>query len=285
MTDDNRYIFWMSDLSVLFKNDQYIRFIPTKEMSRVEQLNAIARFGIYLFILFMLMDRKDEWLYIPLIIIIMDIILYNLFELDDMGKKKELNRIRNLESEKFLNDNDQNGNGDGNGNGNGNSDNNYGDDDQNTKYKLEAGYYDSDGKLVIGEYRGPKGMKNGINRLYSLDETREYRKNNCMRPTEDNPMMNLNVTNMNNDNIPVQCDQNDPTIQEEIKEAFNKNLMRDVDDIFEVQNSQRQFMPLNHNIPNNQEAFAKWCYSGQDSCKINPMMCVRNNDILGMYTI
>jgi len=272
--EQSRFVYWMNDFKILYERDNYIRFFPTKNMTRIEQLNALARFSIYLTILFMLMDRMDEWLYIPLIIIIINIILYNLFEIDEKGKTTELNRIRNIENKFFLNDQDKGINRNGETNKK---------TIDPTKYSLETGYYDSNGNLISDPYNGPNQMKDEINKTYSLDEYREYVKNNCMRPTEDNPMMNLNVSHMNQDNIPVKCNLMDPLIEQEIVDAFNKNLIRDANELLETKNSQRQFMPLNNNIPNDQEAFAKWCYGAPDACKVDPMICIRSNDMLGMY--
>ena len=46
-----RYVFWLDDLTVLYNNQNYIKFVPTSDMSRIEQLNALTRFCIYLLIL------------------------------------------------------------------------------------------------------------------------------------------------------------------------------------------------------------------------------------------
>src|SRR5271166_3207557 len=73
-----RYVFWMNDITVLFKNGGYLKFVPTSDMTRIEQLNAFTRFFIYLIVLLMIFDKTDELIYIPIIGIIMVIVLYNL---------------------------------------------------------------------------------------------------------------------------------------------------------------------------------------------------------------
>lgn len=260
-----RNVYWMNDLKILYENDNYIRFFPTKTMTRIEQLNALARFSVYLFIIFIIMDRTDEWLFVPIIIIIMNIVLYNLFEIDENGKKKEFIRLSNMTND-HSNDTDDRMNH-----------------MKNKNYKISTSYYDSNGDLISSSYDRSDQMMKGIDKQYSIDEYREFVKNKCMQPTEDNPMMNLNVSHMNQDNIPIKCDPDDLLVDQKVVEAFNKNLIRDADDLLETKNSQRQFMPLNNNIPNDQEAFAKWCYGAPDACKTNPLLCVRNNDMLGMY--
>src|SRR5579863_6743477 len=65
-----RYIFWMNDISILWKNGAYLKFVPTSDMTRVEQLNALTRFCLYLIIFLLLFDRTDEFIYVPIIGII-----------------------------------------------------------------------------------------------------------------------------------------------------------------------------------------------------------------------
>lgn len=265
-SEQTRNVYWMNDLKILYENKNYIRFFPTKNMTRIEQLNALARFSIYLFIIFIIMDRKDEWLFVPIIIIIMNIVLYNLFEIDENGEKKDLMRLRNQMNDSLVHDAD-------------NMKNHM----KNINYNISTSYYDSNGVLESKPSNVSDGINEGFNKKYSLDENREFVKNNCMRPTENNPMMNQNVLDMNQDNISIKCDPYDVLVEQEVVEAFNKNLIRDANDLMGNQNSQRQFMPLNNMIPNEQEAFAKWCYGSPDACKANPLLCVRDNDMLGMY--
>ena len=59
---------------------------------------------------------------------------------------------------------------------------------------------------------------------------------------------------------------------------FNDSLIRDVDDLFERFNSQRQFYTVPGNsIPNDQDTFAKWLYARPKSCKEgNGLQCAAN---------
>jgi len=278
--EQSRNVYWMNDFKILYIDDNYIRFFPTKNMTRIEQLNALARFSIYLFIIFIIMDRKDEWLFVPIILIIMNIVLYNLLEIDDDGKKKDFTRLHNMTKDTFLRDTDHPI-----------------DRIKNKNHKVSIGYYDSNGDLVFSSSDRQDRMNDQhdkindrldrmndrLDRHYSLDEYREFVKNMCMPPTENNPMMNQNVSHMNQDNLPIRCDPDDILVEQKVVEAFNKNLIRDANDLLDTKNSQRQFMPLNNIIPNDQEAFSKWCYGDPDACKVNPLLCVRNNDMLGMY--
>ena len=61
--------FWLEDITVLYKNNNYTKIIPTSNMSRNEQLNSITRFCIYYIILLLLTNKEDEWIKLPLSII------------------------------------------------------------------------------------------------------------------------------------------------------------------------------------------------------------------------
>ena len=58
---------------------------------------------------------------------------------------------------------------------------------------------------------------------------------------------------------------------------FNHNLFRDVDELWERANSQRQFYTIpNTAIPNNQKEFANWLYrSPGGNCKTDQGRCGR----------
>ena len=110
----------------------------------------------------------------------------------------------------------------------------------------------------------------------------------CIRPTLDNPFMNVTMKDyMNIDNTtqsvvdrPVACDPNDPIIKREIDDNFNNNLYKDVNDVFGKMNSQRQFytMPWT-TIPNGQDEFAKWLYLNPKTCKEDQDFCLKYEDV------
>jgi hypothetical protein len=286
-----RYIFWLNDITRLYKNDQYIKFFPTSDMTRIEQFNALSRFCIYLLILFIILDKKDEWLYIPIIGLIMIIILYNLFESDEDGKRKELLRMKRKIASKVIDEPDINYrtyliNEDG--------ESRFIDIDQQIEedagsgenissasvdYDLEAGYYDSNGKLVYGSNYSALSInkkKEEADKIkYTLDEMRIYQKAKARKPTTDNPFMNPTLNDFNKEMVPVAANADDEDIQNEIEYKFNEDLYRDIEDVFNKKNSQRQFFTVPHNIPNDQEAFARWCYKFPATCKTDQQRCLR----------
>lgn len=66
--------FWLEDPSVLYSN--YTKFFPSKNMSKIEILNALTRFMIYWGIIQIVVLRIENGLLLPLIGIIIIIVLY-----------------------------------------------------------------------------------------------------------------------------------------------------------------------------------------------------------------
>ena len=104
-----------------------------------------------------------------------------------------------------------------------------------------------------------------------------------VKPDTNNPFMNPLLTdyltqpnreaeNKNPDSIPE-------AVASATDDAFHYNLYRDVSDVYDRMNSQRQFYQVpNTTIPNDQTAFAEWLYKTPPTCKEgNGLQCVANN--------
>jgi hypothetical protein len=102
----------------------------------------------------------------------------------------------------------------------------------------------------------------------------------CRRPTENNPLMNILLSDFKDDpSVGPACDNDDTDIQNEVKDTFNKSLYRDVNDLYERENSQRTYYSApSTTIPNDQKAFAEWCYGVPETCKTNQQKCLRYDD-------
>ena len=92
--------FWMDDLRELYQNNNYLKFFPRYEMTRTEQLNAITRFCLYFIILIILFDKNEDWLYLPITVIVLVVILYNINRFDKDGKAKEWDRTLEMRRDK-----------------------------------------------------------------------------------------------------------------------------------------------------------------------------------------
>ena len=117
-------------------------------------------------------------------------------------------------------------------------------------------YYDTSGNLVFGD------PNEQVHEMYNtLDDLLEETSKTCRTPTSENPFMNPTVDDFNTE-APAACNELDEEINEGSKVDFNDDLYQDVDDVWEVKNSQRQFQVIpDTGIPNNQKAFAEWLYN------------------------
>lgn len=96
--------------------------------------------------------------------------------------------------------------------------------------------------------------------LHAEEGTREGAA--CMVPTADNPFMNILLTEYSaNPRRPAACDLSAGGAAARTDSLFQQNLFRDVDDVFDRRASSHNFYAMpNTQIPNDQGAFAKWCY-------------------------
>jgi hypothetical protein len=110
-------------------------------------------------------------------------------------------------------------------------------------------------------------MKQKSNEGFQAEEKEQHEE--CTKPTINNPFMNVMLTDyVDNPNRGPACEN----VEEKVKEGFEYNLYKDVDDVWERNNSQRQYYtnPAT-TIPNDVESFANWCYKVPYSCKSGDM--------------
>lgn len=290
-------VFWLNDICVLYKDNGYIKFIPTSDMTRVEQLNAMTRFCFYLIIIFLLFGINDEWLYLPIIGIIFIIILYNILNIDNIqinNKNEHYNTMLNCRDHKTVCDNnDSTSNYDlhhyKNMDISSLSPNNY--IHKNNKKSIQK----SNGNLIFGgqyspfaklpNYTNDAEIKYNVEHDIDLDQNRIYNKYKCRRPTFNNPFMNPSVADFNQENVPVACNADDKDINNDTKLKFNEDMFMDIEDVFNKKNSQRQFFTVAHNIPNDQEGFGRWCYGFPETCKVDQSKCLRYQDLRIKYPL
>lgn len=275
----NQEKFWLDDFAELYKNGNFLKIIPASSMTRNEQLNAITRFSIYMIIIILILNRGETLLFIPIILIILVILVryINIFNFTEKNRQAA-NMLNNRTSESFENQvdplefvHDK--------------DPPYKSfdymtvDDESTKnHKIETGYYDADYNLISGpKNETPEFLGRQPPSLYKLNEINDFEKSTCRRPTINNPLMNTPPIAMGTEDPPAACNVDDEDIKESIKVNFNHQLFRDVDELWERENSQRQFYTLpNVSVPNQQKEFAMWLYNtGDFNCKGDNEQCLR----------
>jgi hypothetical protein len=111
------------------------------------------------------------------------------------------------------------------------------------------------------------------------DDTKIIRPPYCTPPTRNNPFMNVLMNEWaDNPTRPGACEY--PEVSQETEDHFNYDLYKDIDDLYEKNNGQRQFFTMPYTtIPNDQGSFARWLYSVPETCKENQESCLRYEDL------
>jgi hypothetical protein len=101
------------------------------------------------------------------------------------------------------------------------------------------------------------------------------------KPSKQNPLMNVLLTEIEaNPTRPPAEPAFAPQVEAQINEdAVDPRIFKDLGDNIEFENSMRNFYATaNTQIPNDQAAFAQFCYGNMPSCKEgNMQQCIKNN--------
>jgi hypothetical protein len=104
----------------------------------------------------------------------------------------------------------------------------------------------------------------------------------CQLPTPMNPFMNVLISDYtDNPNRPPACPYDDKDAQKLTEKYFDYNLYKNVEDIWEKRNSQREFVTMpGTTIPNDRDSFMKWCWKTTYVCKDGDLAyCLRDEDL------
>ena len=95
-----------------------------------------------------------------------------------------------------------------------------------------------------------------------------------VKPTVNNPFMNINLITDDRTRAPATPSWNNDEVMADIDDKFNYNLYRDTGDLYGKNNSQRQYVTMPATtIPNDQTTFAKWLYQTGPTCKEKATYC------------
>ena len=140
-------------------------------------------------------------------------------------------------------------------------------------YNINAGKQTK--KQLLGD-----ALKEGFN----SDMLYEIAKPSMTAPKKENPMMNVMLPEIqDNPTRKMAAPSFAPKVEKEINDAVKENLdprlFQDLGDNIEFESSMRSFYTTaNTQIPNDQKAFAEFCYGGMKSCKEGDgLACVANN--------
>jgi len=99
-------------------------------------------------------------------------------------------------------------------------------------------------------------------------------------PTINNPFMNINQITDNRKKSAGDKYYDKPEVAAKVEKDFEFNLYRDVSDLYNKRNSQRQYYTMpSTTIPNEQTSFAKWLYLSPPTCKEDSIRCVPESGI------
>jgi len=269
--------FWITNPYVLI--EKYWIILPNKLMNREEQMNAVTRFCIYFTLCCILFNSGSEFILYAIVVIIMIVIFYliNISDSDALMRdniKKNKDNIEKFKDIKNLSDTN-------------NTINkplinlydkvkNKVSESDNKNLELQAGYLDSNGYYKIGKDYSDINLENFENKKkkVSWNQDDEDRKKNSRKPTVDNPYKNILFSDYTDaSNLAEPCNIDEKDVQE-MQNLYNSSIYRNIDDVYERENSQRLFytVPI-QTVPNDQKNFANWLYKTGPSCKENSQNC------------
>jgi hypothetical protein len=287
--------FWIYKPNIIW--EKYYEILPRKDMSRIEQMNTISRFLIYLIILTVLFDRNSILLLLSLTALILIIIVYFINKTDIIGVGKDIAKESKSEIEKYTEDKNKctskecenikmlNKNLKDNiinksivniyNNAKDKITKTTGLTDKGDNIIVESGYIDGDGNYRIGKNNSKVEPLTKDKPTISYDKNKYYVDNTCRKPTADNPWTNIVFSDyLDAGKLAEPCNVDDSEIQQSMQNKYNSTIYRNVSDVFERENSQRIFytVPIT-TIPNKQTEFANWLYRTGPTCKENSNNC------------
>ena len=145
--------------------------------------------------------------------------------------------------------------------------------------------------VIIYNTQSKSNLKNvkeefsGINKKISNLKPSKISKNDFTQPTKQNPLMNVSLPEIKyNPTRKPAAPAFNPVVEKEINDkagnvGIDPRLFKDLGDKLDFENSMRQFHSMpNTKIPNDQEAFAKFCYGDMPSCKDgDSLQCEKKN--------
>jgi hypothetical protein len=67
---NNNNMFWIYNIDILWKNNNYLHLLPLDDMNKQEKYNAITRLLIYHIMLLLLLKLDNRYIYLDIILII-----------------------------------------------------------------------------------------------------------------------------------------------------------------------------------------------------------------------
>ena len=68
--NNNNNMFWIYNIDILWKNNNYLHLLPLEDMNKQEKYNAVTRLLIYHIILLLILKLDHRYIYLDIILII-----------------------------------------------------------------------------------------------------------------------------------------------------------------------------------------------------------------------
>tara|TARA_Y100000992_G_scaffold88238_1_gene56771 strand:+ start:2230 stop:3030 length:801 start_codon:yes stop_codon:yes gene_type:complete len=257
-TEKEKIKFWYEDPNILLNQKYILEFFPTENMSYKQQLNAITRSIIILSAIILIISPNVRVFLVSLITIIMVYLMYYF-----QNKKEGFDNLEEIET------NDPRG-----------------DPEPHNEEDLEN---INKGSALNSEDVNIKSSGDPSDEL----TTSEALTNVFDEPNSQNPFSNVMISNYNDS---ANKKAAPPSYNKNVKENIlnsAKQLVQEVNheqpdivdklfsDLGEKLNLEHSMRPYHSNpattIPNDQSAFANFCYGNMISCKENnPFACAKN---------
>ena len=245
--------FWLQDPTVLFNNAGITQIIPTADMNREAKLNAISRLIVLMTLLGYLFTMSYKLLLLGAIALAMIALLYT------------------------------------------------------AQSKSTATESTATESTATTQLSGKEGFANYANyntgRRHMVEQPVAAQPSalTFQAPTPQDPLMNVLLTDIKDrPTRPAAEPAFNPQVEHDINQSAQQfvvqdlggnpnledRLFRDLGDNYEFSNSMRSYFATpNTKLPNDQHAFAEYCYGSMISCKEGNMMaCARANPVLGSIT-
>jgi len=241
--------FWLNEPTVLFNNSGITEIVPMSGMNRESRLNAISRMIILLTILGYLVTLSYKLILLGVISLAMIALLYTAQASSPASRASDTQQHKKEGFSNYAN--------------------------YNTGRRRMV-------KQPVAASSSPSGLT-------------------FQAPTPQDPLMNVLLTDIqDHPNRPAAEPAFNPQVEHDINQCTQKfvvrdlggnpnledRLFRDLGDNYEFSNSMRNYFATpNTKIPNDQHAFAEYCYGSMISCKEGNMLaCARANPVLGSIT-
>jgi len=255
--------FWLQDPTVLFNNAGITQIIPTSGMTREAKLNAISRLIIVLTILGYLLTMSYN-------LILLGVVSLGMIAFLNSATDKSNAIIAQKKQEK----------------------------ENKLEKKAQKEGFSNYANYNTGHRRISSSSSSSSN---SMPMAAPSAGLTFQAPTPQDPLMNVLLTDIQDrPDRPAAEPAFNPKVEDDINQStktfvvddlggspdLEDRLFRDLGDNYEFSNSMRNYVATpNTKIPNDQTAFAKFCYGSMVSCKEGNMMaCARANPVLGSIT-